>query len=397
MKLNRRQVLKTTAALGASGVMLGGLRRSAFAAADEVVIGASIPLTGVFAFAGVGVNDGIQDYVKLINDSGGVAGRKVTYVFEDTGYKVDQSVAVFNKITGSHPVHFYYGDSTGFSKTIAPELARNGSILMGGSSFGTELNDPAKYPLQFMAGPDYSEMIGVLLQHIARTQPGAKIALVNSDTEFGRDPLAATEALAAKLKLPIAEKIVTPPTAVDVSTEILKLRRADPDFTIFHGYLLSPLPEFMTQAKQLGLKTKFMGTFWSMDNSLWAKAGDAGDGFMGVAPYRYYYDTDGKAPMLDKIRQMRPEYQSIAYMQGFLMTMLFCETAKRALEAKMAFNGPNLKKALNTIKNFDTGGIVGAPITVVGNSIPVGRVYQYNAGKKQFLPVSDWIKVSKSA
>jgi branched-chain amino acid transport system substrate-binding protein len=79
------------------------------------------------------------------------------------------------------------------------------------------------------------------------------------------------------------------------------------------------------------------------------------------------------------------------------MTMLFCETAKRAIEAKMAFNGPNLKKALNTIKNFDTGGIVGAPITVVGNSIPVGRVYQYNAGKKQFLPVSDWIKVSKSA
>ena len=78
MKLNRRQVLKTTAALGASGVMLGGLRRSAFAAADEVVIGASIPLTGVFAFAGVGVNDGIQDYVKLINESGGVAGRNLS-------------------------------------------------------------------------------------------------------------------------------------------------------------------------------------------------------------------------------------------------------------------------------------------------------------------------------
>jgi branched-chain amino acid transport system substrate-binding protein len=353
-------------------------------------------MTGVFAFAGIGINDGIQDYVKLTNEAGGVAGRKVRYVFEDTGYKVDQSVAVFNKITGSNPVNFYYGDSTGFSKTIAPELARKGTILMGGSSFGTELNDPAKYPLQFMAGPDYSEMIGVLLEHIAKTQPGAKIALVNSDTEFGRDPVAATEALAAKLKLPIAEKIVTPPTAVDVSTEILKLRRADPDFTIFHGYLLSPLPEFMTQAKQLGLKTKFMGTFWSMDNSLWAKVGDAADGFMGVSPYRYYYDTEGKAPMLEKIRQMRPEYQSIAYMQGFLMTMLFCETAKRAIEAKMEFNGANLKKALNTIKDFDTGGIIGTPITVTGNSIPVGRVYQYNAGKKQFLPVSDWIKVSKA-
>ncbi len=67
-------------------------------------------------------------------------------------------------------------------------------------------------------------------------------------------------------------------------TEILSCVRADPDFTIFHGYVLAPLPEFMNQAKQLGLKTKFMGTFWSMDNSIWAKVGDAADGFMGVMP-----------------------------------------------------------------------------------------------------------------
>jgi branched-chain amino acid transport system substrate-binding protein len=54
---------------------------------------------------------------------------------------------------------------------------------------------------------------------------------------------------------------------------------------------------------------------------------------MGVMPYRYYYDTEGKAPMLDKIRKMRPEYQSTAYMQGFLAAMLFTEAAKRTLDA----------------------------------------------------------------
>jgi branched-chain amino acid transport system substrate-binding protein len=51
-----------------------------------------------------------------------------------------------------------------------------------------------------------------------------------------------------------------------------------------------------------------MGTFWTMDNSTRdASMGEAADGFMGVMPYRYYYDEDGKAPMLAKIRQMRPE------------------------------------------------------------------------------------------
>ena len=122
--------------------------------AEEIVIGGSIPMTGVFAFAGVGINAGIQDYVKIINDAGGIKGRKVKYVPEDTGYKVDVSVATFKKITSQNKVNLYYGDSTGFSKTINPELERNGNILMAGASFASELNDPKKYPHQFLVGPD---------------------------------------------------------------------------------------------------------------------------------------------------------------------------------------------------------------------------------------------------
>lgn len=385
-------ITRRTALALALATALGGAPARA---ADDIVIAGSIPLTGVFAFAGVGVHAGIQDYVKIVNDAGGVAGRKVVYVAEDTAYKVDQSVAVFNKLTSQNKVNLYYGDSTAFAKTINPELNRLGTMMMAGASFATELNDPKVYPLQFMAGPDYTEMFGILLQHIAKVKPGAKVAFVNSDTEFGRDPIGPSEALAKKLGLDVVVKIVTPPTAVDVSTEILKLRRADPDFTIFHGYVLAPLPEFMNQAKQLGLKTKFMGTFWSMDNSIWGKVGEAADGFMGVMPYRYYYDTEGKSPMLEKIRAMRPEYQSTPYMQGFLTTMLFLESAKRVLESGKELTGPNLKAALNTIENFDTGGIIGMPITITGNSIPVGRVYRYDAAKKSMVADSDWIRLGK--
>src|SRR5256885_1835194 len=68
----------------------------------------------------------------------------------------------------------------------------------------------------------------------------------------------------------------------------------------------------------MGMTSQWMGTFWTMDSSTVMKMGEAGDGFMGVMPYRYYYDTSAKAPMLDKIRALRPEYQSTAYIQGFL-------------------------------------------------------------------------------
>ena len=360
-------------------------------AAEDIVIGGSIPMTGVFAFAGVGINAGIADYVKIVNDGGGVKGRKLRYVPEDTGYKVDVSVAAFKKITSQNKVNLYYGDSTAFSKTINPELDRTGNILMAGASFATELNDPVKYPNQFLVGPDYTEMFGILLRHIAKEKPGAKVAFVYSDSEFGRDPIDSSEALAKKLGLTVPIKIMTPAGSVDVSGEVIKLRRAAPDYTIFHGYILAPIPEFITQGKQQGMTSKWMGTFWTMDSSTVMKMGEAGDGFMGVMPYRYYYDTAAKSPMLEKIRQLHPDYQSTAYIQGFLTAMLFTEAAKRTLNANKELSGKNLKAALDSIKDFDTGGLIGVPITIKGNSIPVGRVYKADMKAQKMVAASDWI------
>ena len=380
---------------GAAVAALTLFSTGARAQSEDIVLGGSIPLTGVFAFAGVGIHAGIQDYLKMINDAGGIKGRKVRYVAEDTAYKVDASVAAFNKITSQNKVSLYYGDSTGFAKTINPELDRLGSMMMAGASFASELNDPKKFPLQFMAGPDYTEMFGILMRYIAKEKPGASLALVYSDTEFGRDPIAPGEKLANELGLKVVEKIVTPPGSVDVSTEVLKLRRARPDYTIFHGYVLAPIPEFIQQAKQMGMQSRFMGTFWSMDNSTVQQMGEAADGFMGVMPYRYYFDKDGSAPMLDKIRQMRPEYQSTGYMQGFVTAMLMTEAAKRTLDAGKPLNGANMKASLNTIKDFDTGGLFGVPISIPGNSVPVGRIYRYDAKQKQMVAASDWIRVGQ--
>ena len=386
----RRSLMLGAAAAGAAALTqpLSVLAQ----AADEIVIGGSIPMTGVFAFAGVGINAGIEDYVKIVNEAGGIAGRKVRYVPEDTGYKVDVSVATFKKITSQNKVNLYYGDSTGFAKTINPELERNGNILMAGASFASELNDPKKYPHQFLVGPDYTEMFGILLKHIAKEKPGAKVAFVYSDSEFGRDPVEKSEAEAKKLGLSMAIKIMTPAGSVDVSTEVIKLRRAKPDYTIFHGYILAPIPEFITQGKQQGMTSKWMGTFWTMDSSTVMKMGPDGDGFMGVMPFRYYYDTE-PAPMLEKIRAMRPEYQSVPYMQGFVAAMLFLESAKRCLEAKKPLTGDNMKAALNSLKDFDTGGVIGVPITITGNSIPVGRVYKADMKAQKMLPASDWIRL----
>jgi branched-chain amino acid transport system substrate-binding protein len=394
MSITKRNLLALAASLATPGLALAQAKPAA-PAGEDIVLGASVPLTGVFAFAGIAVDLGMKDYLSILNESGGIQGRKVRYVPEDTGYKVDQSMAVFKRITSANKVNLYYGDSTGFAKTVNPELERNGNILMTGASFGKEFSDAQKYGLQFMVGPDYSEMVGILLRYIAKTKPGAKVALVYSDTEFGRDPLEAARASIKALGLALATEIVTPPASVDVSAEMIKLRRADPDYTIFHGYVSAPIPEFINQAKSLGLKTQFMGTFWSMDNTTVMRMGPNADGFLGVMPYRYYYDTEGKSPMLERIRKMRPEYQTTGYMQGFLAAMLLTEAARRTLAAGNPLTGKNMKIALSSIRNYDTGGIIGVPLSIKGNSIPIGRIYRADFKAQKMVPASDWIDLNK--
>lgn len=377
-----------------AGVTMAGMLGATalgHAAEKEIVIGGSIPMSGVFAFAGIGIHAGIQDYVKMVNDAGGIEGHMLRYVPEDSGYKVDVSVAAYKKITSQNDVTFYYGDSTAFSKTINPELNRANTILMSGASFATELNDPENYPFQFIAGPDYTEMFGIMLRYIADEKPGAKVAFIYSDTEFGRDPIDESKALAEELGLTVPLEIMTPPGSVDVSTEIAKLRRARPDYAIFHGYILGPIPEFIGQARTMGMDTQFMGTFWTMDNSTVMQMKDVADGFMGVMPYRYYYDDSAPAPMLEKIREMRPEYQNVPYIQGFLSAMIYAETARRVLQDGKEMTAENLKAALNSIEDFDTGGLIGVPITIRGNSIPVGRIYRADAEAGKMVPASDWI------
>ena len=396
MTINKRELLAAGIA-GAASILMSPLalaqKAKAASGGEDIVFGGSLPLSGVFSFAGIAGNQGIQDYLTILNESGGIRGRKVKFVTEDTAYKVDQSMAVFKRITSQNKVSLYYGDSTGFAKAVNPELERNGNILMTGASFAKEITDATKYPSQFMVGPDYAEMVGILLQYISRTKPGAKVALVYSDTEFGRDPVDAFRSETKRLNLQVAVEIVTPPGSVDVSAEVVKLRRADPDYTIFHGYVAAPIPEFVNQAKSLGLKTAFMGTFWSSDNATVMKMGPSIDGYLGVVPYRYYYDTEGKAPMLERIRKMRGEYQALGYMQGFLAAMLLCEAARRTLEAGNELTGKNMKIALSSIRNFDTGGIIGVPLSIKGNSIPIGRIYRADFKQQKMVPASDWISL----
>jgi branched-chain amino acid transport system substrate-binding protein len=373
-----------------------GLSPAARAADDVVTVGACQPITGRFAFAGVAINAGLQDYLNLANEKGLVKGKKFNYVYEDSGYDTDRAVACFKQIMAKHSPVIMYGESTGLGKAIAPELTSRYKVLYASASFSSELADPKTHPYSFISGPTYSDMFGVLLDYIARNKGAArpKVAFFYSDTEFGKDPIPYARKRAAELGIDVVSEIVTKAGAVDVTSEVLQLKKTNPDYVIFQGYILSPIIEVIRATKDFGLKTKFMGTFWSMDKGIIDKLGPDADGYMGVNAYAYYYDDSapGIAAMRAYNQKAHPDvkYQPNSYVQGWFTGMVYVEAVRRVVAAGKPVTGENLAAVLDTIKDWDTGGVTGK-VTFVNHKAGVGRVYKANAQKGIFEPASDWI------
>lgn len=363
-------------------------------AQDVIKIGACQPITGRFAFAGVQLNAGLGDYIAYANEQGIVKGKKLVYLYEDTGYDTEKAVATFKKMMAQESPVIMYGESTGQGKAIAPELNSRYKVLYGSTSFSSELADPANHPYMFVSGPTYSDMFGILLEYIAKNPKKAKkVAFFYSDTEFGKDPIAWAKERAKALGIEVVAEIVTKVGALDVTTEVLALKKAQPDYVIFQGYVLAPIPEVIRAARDHGLDTTFMSTFWSMDKMVIEKLGQDAEGYMGVNPYAYYWDdAPGIVAMRKYNEKAHPEvtYRPNSYIQGWFTGMVYVEAIRRVVEAKKPVTGDNLKDALAKIKDWDTGGVTGK-VTFVNNKAAVGRVYKANVAKGIFEPASDWI------
>ena len=367
-------------------------------AADEgeIVWGASIPLTGIYAQAGELGSLGMEAYLGYLNASGGINGRPVRLASHDSGSVPEQSLAVFKQIMAEEEdVVAFYGDSTGFALLSAPEVNERYRVLMGGSSLATALADPDKFPYQFLTGPTYAEMIGILLEYIAEqggTDGAApRVVLFYSNLEAGRDPIPYARKRAAELDVEIVEEIETEPAGIDVAPEVLKLRRAQPDYVIFHGYVATIWPEVMVQAAQTGVDAMFMGTFWAMEPLIIRQLGPLADRYMGVFPYRYYWEQEESATMRLIAQVTGEEYVPTYALQAWFSGMIFTEVIKRTMDAGLELTGDNLKATLDGIEDWDTGGLIGVPVTFRNNSIPVGRIYRGNSATGRMDPVSDWI------
>lgn len=109
------------------------------------------------------------------------------------------------------------------------------------------------------------------------------------------------------------------------------------------------------------------------------------------APYKL---TEAKIKtIVQGVRKGLPWSVIAASVGVWFSGMILTEVTKRTLDAGLELSGENLKATLDGMEDWDTGGLIGVPVSFRKNSIPVGRIYRGNAATGRMDPVSDWIRL----
>ncbi len=247
--------------VAAAALVLGTAALAATAAdpgvtQTSVLLGGTSPLTGS-ASAYASVARGADAYFKYQNGRGGAGGRQITYKYVDDAYNPAQTVQATRQLVEQDKV-FAIFNALGTEHNLATRdyLKAQGVpqlfVASGATTFGSDADE---YPGTIGFQPSYQAEGVIYGRYLARTRPGAKVAVLFQNDDYGKDLLLGLKRGLARSKVKVIAAQAYEVTSPDVGSQIAKLKGSGADVLA-----LFATPKFAIQgyvyANKLGWKPK---------------------------------------------------------------------------------------------------------------------------------------------
>jgi len=199
----------------------------------EIKLGQSTPLSGPASAFGAGAGRAVVGYFEMLNEQGGINGRKISFTQLDNAYSAPKAVEQSRKLVDDVGILAEVG-TIGTVPNVAIQKYLNSKqvpqlfITAGGRRF----NDPKTFPWTVPLYPDFETEGRVVAKYILKTKPDAKIGVLYQNDDYGRDYLKGLRAgLGEKASLIVAEASyeLADPT---IDSQIVQLKTAGIDTLI---------------------------------------------------------------------------------------------------------------------------------------------------------------------
>jgi branched-chain amino acid transport system substrate-binding protein len=193
--------------------------------AKTILLGGTSPLSGP-ASAYASVARGADAYFRYVNARGGVNGRTIQYKYVDDAYNPAQTVQATRQLVEQDKV-FAIFNSLGTEQNVAtrdylnqvkvPQLF----VASGATTFGRDFK---QYPYTIGLQPSYQAEGWIYGKYLARTKPGARIAVLFQNDDYGKDLLNGLKKGIARSKVRVVAAQGFEVTATDVQSQVAKLK-----------------------------------------------------------------------------------------------------------------------------------------------------------------------------
>ena len=354
----------------------------------EIRIAAWGPQTGPAAPWGA-VARGSQLLFDIVNEEGGIHGRKIKFFIRDDQYNPSQTVAGVKELVERYGIFAFVGGvGTACCQSAYKILLENKIIWISPCSGARSFWDPHN-PYLWNIWVNYEDDSSILAKFAVEKKKYKKIAMFYQNDDYGLDALDAVKYRLKKYNMELVAALPVEPTERDLSSQVAKLQASGAEAVI--GYC-SPTQAAIAlrTSVSVGFKPQWIHSYNLSDYPLMNKITDGLWTKEGVISSAFFVPPFADQPLIKKYREAQKrlaptERWGIFYQAGIVVGEPLVYAMKKV--------GRNLsteavKKELDSLTNFQG---VGPKITWTSkNHMAPKSVQIWQSGPNGEIVLQDW-------
>lgn len=261
---------------------------------------ASLSLSGPLAAIGTAEQDGLKAAAEVLNENGGLDGRRVVLDIADDGSDPTQAVSLLQrKVTGGDkPDLVWPGSTSNVTLALCPILMQQ-RVLALGITASTDIGDLDRCGYNFVMGPTPADSQGAVARQMVE-RGYRRVAVLLSNDAYGEAVQKAVEETfpAAGLEITAIENFA--PDALDASPQLRRLRGGDPDVLFVEGQGAA-VGKVLESRQQLGWTIPVVGGTGFAGSNVAALVGP--EALRDIVMWQWAVGVEGAAPVPDRLEQ----------------------------------------------------------------------------------------------
>jgi branched-chain amino acid transport system substrate-binding protein len=322
------RTLIAAAALAATG----GAYAQQGVSKSEIVLGSIQDLSGPIAGFGKQVRLGMLLAVDEINEQGGVNGRKLKLLVEDSAYDPKKAVLAAQKLVNQDKIFAMVAHiGTAHNMAAMPVQFEKNVVNFFPVTAAREMYEPF-HRLKYAFAATYFDQMRTAVPKLVKEKAAKKVCTMYQDDEFGLEVLRGAEAGLKTINVEIAEKTSFKRGATDFSSQIARMQSSNCDFVVM-GTLIRETIGGIATARKLGFNPTFIGSSGAYTDLIHKLGGKAMDGFYATHTAQHPYLDEASQPIrfwASKYKTKFNEDPTVFSVYGYTIINTFATAAAKA-------------------------------------------------------------------